>query len=106
MSKNRRFVPSLFPVHLDTGNAATRANQSLAPSVPSVPSRYATHARECLFGEEYWEPRGTPGTGNKYDPANLEAARVIAADPGRYPGLMNQWAARLLMRLAGRTEAA
>ncbi len=35
----------------------------------------------------------------KYDAANLEAARIIAADPERYPGGMQEWAQRVLARI-------
>ena len=31
-----------------------------------------------------------------YAGENLEAARLIAADPERYPGLMTEWARRIL----------
>jgi hypothetical protein len=35
----------------------------------------------------------------KYDEQNLEAARIIAADPLKYPGGMQAWAALVLKRL-------
>ncbi len=35
----------------------------------------------------------------KYDGANLEAARIIAADPERYPGGMQEWAQMVLKRI-------
>lgn len=40
------------------------------------------------------------------DAENLTAARVILADPGRYGGLMHEWAARVLALLEKRSEAA
>jgi hypothetical protein len=33
-----------------------------------------------------------------YAADNLEAARIIAADPGRYPGIMQTWAALIIER--------
>lgn len=41
-----------------------------------------------------------------YATANIECARLIAADPDRYPGLMQEWAAKVLNALAGRTATA
>jgi hypothetical protein len=35
----------------------------------------------------------------KFDAQNLEAARIIAADPVRYPGGMQDWATLVLKRL-------
>lgn len=35
----------------------------------------------------------------RYDGANLECARIIAADPIKYPGGAQQWAAAVLKRL-------
>jgi len=35
----------------------------------------------------------------KFDEQNLEAARIIAADPVRYPGGMQDWATLVLKRL-------
>ena len=35
----------------------------------------------------------------KYDEQNLEAARIIAADPLKYPGGMQAWAELVLKRL-------
>ena len=35
----------------------------------------------------------------KYDEQNLEAARIIAADPVKYPGGMQDWATLVLKRL-------
>jgi hypothetical protein len=35
----------------------------------------------------------------KFDEQNLEAARIIAADPVKYPGGMQEWAALVLKRL-------
>jgi hypothetical protein len=32
----------------------------------------------------------------RYAAANLESARIIASDPKRYPGLMAEWARRIL----------
>lgn len=33
-----------------------------------------------------------------YTMANLEAARIVAADPERYPGLMQEWASAVLTK--------
>lgn len=35
----------------------------------------------------------------EFDRQNLEAARIIAADPARYPGLLQEWARAVLRRL-------
>jgi hypothetical protein len=35
----------------------------------------------------------------KYDEQNLEAARIIAADPLKYPGGMQAWATLVLKRM-------
>lgn len=35
----------------------------------------------------------------KFDEQNLEAARIIAADPMKYAGGMQEWAALVLKRL-------
>ena len=35
----------------------------------------------------------------EFDLRNLEAARIIAADPARYPGLLQDWARAVLARL-------
>ena len=35
-----------------------------------------------------------------YRAANVQAARIIATDPERYPGIMQEWAAKVL-RTAG-----
>jgi hypothetical protein len=32
----------------------------------------------------------------RYAAANLEAAKIVAASPDRYPGLMQEWAAMVL----------
>ncbi len=34
-----------------------------------------------------------------YDKQNIAAAQIIAADPARYPGVMQQWARLVMMRL-------
>ena len=36
----------------------------------------------------------------KFDEQNLRAARIIAADPVRYPGLMQEWAALVVGKAA------
>jgi hypothetical protein len=36
----------------------------------------------------------------KFDEENLRAARIVAADPVRYPGLMQEWADMILSRAA------
>jgi len=38
-----------------------------------------------------------------YRASNIEAARIITADPQRYPGLMQEWAAMVLNPPAERT---
>lgn len=35
----------------------------------------------------------------KYDEQNLQAAHIVAADPLKYPGGMQEWAALVLKRL-------
>lgn len=35
----------------------------------------------------------------EFDQQNLEAARVVLADPGRYPGLLQEWAKAVFARL-------
>ena len=39
---------------------------------------------------------GSQGKAELYRAGNLESARIIAADPHRYPGAMQEWAARVL----------
>jgi hypothetical protein len=46
------------------------------------------------------------GKAEFYRAANLEAARIIAADPHRYPGLMQEWAHLVLNPPAERTMPA
>jgi hypothetical protein len=41
-----------------------------------------------------------------YRAGNIEAARIIAADPVRYPGIMQEWARMVLNPPAERTEPA
>jgi hypothetical protein len=40
----------------------------------------------------------------RFEAANLECARIIAADPVRYPGGAQEWARRVLARLGRRRE--
>ena len=42
----------------------------------------------------------------RYEAGNVEAARIIAADPVRYPGAMQEWARRVLNPPAERTALA
>jgi hypothetical protein len=42
---------------------------------------------------------------NRYRAGNIECARITAADPGRYPGAMQEWA-RLVLAKAERAEPA
>jgi len=35
----------------------------------------------------------------RFERDNIEAARIIAADPRRYPGAMQTWVARVLARI-------
>ena len=39
-----------------------------------------------------------------YDAGNLEAARIIAADPDKYPGVMQEWAQMILDTLGNLFE--
>ena len=41
-----------------------------------------------------------------YRAGNLEAARIIASNPERCPGVMQEWAAMVLAKAAERTEPA
>jgi hypothetical protein len=41
----------------------------------------------------------------RYDAANLEAATVIASDPERYQGVLQEWADTILTRAAQPDEA-
>jgi hypothetical protein len=41
---------------------------------------------------------------DSYRAGTIEAARIIAADPDRYPGVMQEWAAMVLNLAAERTE--
>jgi hypothetical protein len=41
-----------------------------------------------------------------YRAGNIQAAKIISADPERYPGLMQEWAHRVLNPPAERTAPA
>jgi hypothetical protein len=44
--------------------------------------------------------------GKTYTAGNIEAARIIAVDPDRYPGLLQEWARRVLSPSVRSTEPA
>ncbi len=43
--------------------------------------------------------------GETYERQNQEAAQIIAADPERYPGVMQQWARLVLQRSSDQRPA-
>ena len=43
---------------------------------------------------------------DRYRAGNIEAARIIAVDPDRYPGLLQEWARRVLSPSVRSTEPA
>jgi hypothetical protein len=47
--------------------------------------------------------RSVASESKRYTASNLEAARIIAADPARYPGLMLEWSRAMLNRAAENT---
>ena len=48
---------------------------------------------------EFWQKQAS------FQERNLQAASIIAADPARYPGLMQAWATLTLSRAAERRAA-
>jgi hypothetical protein len=49
-----------------------------------------------MFKRKYIPPPTIKAQKKGFDAANLEAARIIAAEPGKYPGLMAEWSKAIL----------